>query len=268
MIARIQTGNNGAAMSDRKHPPEKSELVLSYLAVRQCLGLLGLSLPVSLYLYARVFGGAMQPSVSEFYYTAVGDWLVGTLCAIGVFLFAYKGYATRPPRLWLGDREIGRAAGLLAVIVALFPISADKALALCQLGSQTRRCAQIAPDGQVALSVSGFTNHPDALHLGAALGFFLCLAYFCFVLFPMGGKRSGGRPALSGEHATYYICGTLILIGLAMILLYFLVDAELHDRMKAGNWLFWWETLAIMAFSASWLAKGRFLQQPFGLRRG
>ena len=80
-------------MADQNQPPDKSDLVLSYLAVRQCLGLLGLSLPVSLYLYARVFGGAMQPSISEFYYTSMGDWLVGTLCAIGVFLFAYKGYA-------------------------------------------------------------------------------------------------------------------------------------------------------------------------------
>ena len=250
---------------------DHGELVLSYLAVRQCLGLLGLSLPLSLYLYARLFGGVMQPSISEFYYTAMGDWLVGTLFAIGVFLFAYKGYATRPPRLWFSDREAGRAAGLFVIAVALFPISADKALALCRLGSETARCANFATDvtTQSALWVTGFFGHPDALHLAAALGFLACLAYFCLVLFPMGGARSAsGRPALSREHLTYYFCGAMILLGIAMILVYFLVDPQTHARMQAGNWLFWWETLAVVAFSLSWLTKGRFLAHPFGLRRG
>ena len=168
----------------------------------------------------------------------------------------------------MGDREISRAAGLFAVIVALFPISADKALALCQLGKQTERCAQIAQDEKVVLNVTGFTRHPDALHLGAALGLFLCLAYFCFVLFPMGGKRAtSGRPALSREHSAYYICGGLILLGIAMIALYFKVSADLHAWMKAKNWLFWWETLAVMAFSVSWMTKGKFLERPFGIRR-
>ena len=53
--------------------------VMSYLAVRRALGLLGIALPLALYAYARPFGYGMQPSISEFYHTQMGDVVVGSL---------------------------------------------------------------------------------------------------------------------------------------------------------------------------------------------
>ncbi len=244
------------------------DLLLSYLAVRQALGLLGLSLPASLLVYAYLLKGGMQPSISDFYHTSMGDWLVGTLSAIGVFLFAYKGYATRPSRLWLGDREMSRIAGASAIGVALFPISADPAQALCRMGETVARCADLSP-GPGAMAISGFTWHGDALHLGFALIFFLCLAYFSLVLFPMGGARTPqGKPAPTPEHRIYRICGLVILAALVAIVAYVAGLDDALPVLRSANALFWAETVAVVAFSISWLTKGKFLRRPFGLRAG
>ncbi len=74
----------------------KDPRIMGYNSVRRALGLVGLGLPASLIFYALIVPGGMQPSISEFYYTAMGDVLVGSLCAIGIFLIAYKGYAREP----------------------------------------------------------------------------------------------------------------------------------------------------------------------------
>lgn len=50
----------------------------------------------------------LQGSVSGYYYTGVRDVLVGSLCAIGVFLFSYSGYDD-----W--DKWLTNAAGLFAI---------------------------------------------------------------------------------------------------------------------------------------------------------
>ena len=229
---------------------DDSDLVLSYLAVRQALGLVGLSLPLSLLIYAYGFGGGMQPSISDFYHSAMGDWLVPSHSAIGIFLIAYKGYATRPPRLWLGDREMSRIAGLSALGVALFPISAEPQWALCRKGETIGRCADLAPPGGVAMPVGGFTWHGDWLHLGFALIFFLALAYFALVLFPMGGARTPeGRPAPSPEHRTYRACGIVILLALAAIIAYVAGLDTAFPALKRADFLFWAETVAVVAFS-------------------
>ena len=253
-------------MADQTPVTNDKELVLSYIAVRQALGLIGLSLPASLLFYATVLGGGMQPSISDFYHSAMGDWLVGTLCAIGVFLIAYKGYATRPPRLWLGDREMSRIAGISAIGVALFPISAEPETALCRAGNAVGRCAELERQEPGIQPVSGFFGHGDWLHLGFALVFFLALAYFALVLFPMGGKRTPeGRPAPSPEHHTYRACGVIILISLVAIVAYVAGLSNALPILRQVDFLFWAETVAVVAFSVSWLAKGKFLRHPLGM---
>ncbi|MFV2038602.1 MAG: hypothetical protein ACC646_13515, partial [Paracoccaceae bacterium] len=140
--------------------------LMSYNAVRRAVGLVGLGLPVSLYLYARL-ARDMQPSISEFYYTAMGDILVGALSAIGVFLIAYKGYP-REKGERLSDLVLATFAGLGAIGVALFPTS-NKTGTTC------------APSACVQ---TGITGHPEWLHLGSAAVVFTAMALFCFFLFP------------------------------------------------------------------------------------
>ena len=240
------------------------DLILSFISVRQSLGFLGLALPTVLLLYARISGTGMHPSISEFYHTPMGDVLVGILAAIGIFLITYRGYTARP-WLYFTDREVSVAAGLAVIGVALLPVHPDNAWALCLGDTGLGRCAQFETGID---PVTGSYRHPSVLHLGSAAFFFLCLAYFCLVLFPMGGKRSiTGGPALSREHLTYYLCGGAILLSLAMLLRFFLADPEDQLRMTENAYVFIWEAVGVYAFAISWLTKGKFLRQPFGRQR-
>ena len=102
-----------------QHPLNNSgTLAWSYLALRKAIGGLGTSLPFVLSLGAIiVFKTGMQASLSDYYYTGMRDVFVGTLCAIGVFLFSYEGYTGKDDN----DNLVGNFAGVFAIGVALFP---------------------------------------------------------------------------------------------------------------------------------------------------
>ena len=105
------------------------------------------------------------------------------------------------------------------------------------------------------------------LHFAAAGVFFAALAYFCLVLFPMGGKRrADGSAALSLEHITYYACGMVLIAAILGGLAYLVLPFK--DQLRAVNYIFWIETAGVLAFSLAWLVKGDALKKPLGLRLG
>lgn len=237
-------------------------LDLHFLAVRQGIGLLGLILPLALYIYGRSGTGRMQPSISEFYYTAMGDVFMGCLVAIGVFLISYRGYRAKPARFPLGDRGTSIIAGLAALGVALLPAGVDPVVARCIVAAAPGPCAGTAPDPTLLTGLHFITG---PLHFACAGVFFAALAYFCLVLFPMGGqRRPEGGPALSVEHTTYYVCGTVLIASILAALAYLVLPFK--DQMRAVNYIFWVETAGVLAFSLAWLVKGDALRQPLGLR--
>jgi hypothetical protein len=68
-------------------------LVVSYLSVRRAIGGIGLALPVILGPVGwLVFGIEIQDNISSYYHTVLRDVFVGAMCAIGIFLFCYRGY--------------------------------------------------------------------------------------------------------------------------------------------------------------------------------
>ncbi len=76
--------------------------VISYRAIRKAIGIIGLLLPIAL-IEGKMYyfhDPGIQGSISSYYYTGMRDVLVGSLWAIGVFLFSYRGYdAPEGPRL-------------------------------------------------------------------------------------------------------------------------------------------------------------------------
>jgi hypothetical protein len=239
-------------------------LDLHFLAVRQGIGILGLILPTTLYLYGLTGEGRMQPSISELYYTAMGDVFVGCLVSIGVFLLTYRGYRAKPDRFPLGDRATSIIAGLAALGVALLPAGPDPAFARCIIGEMTGPCAGTLPDPTLMTGLHFITG---PLHFACAGVFFTALAYFCLVLFPMGGKRRpDGTPALSLEHLTYYVCGAVLIAAILAALAYLALPFK--DQMREVNYIFWVETAGVLAFSLAWLVKGDALKQPLGIRLG
>jgi len=235
-------------------PDSDPRLDLHFIAVRQGIGLLGLFLPLALFAYGQSGPGRMQPTISEFYFTAMGDVFVGTMVAIGVFLISYRGYRAMPKRFPLGDRATSIIAGLSALGVALFPAQPQPGFARCIEAGALKTCSTGLPDPTL---LTGLHHITGPLHLGSAALFFLALAYFCLVLFPMGGTPR------SAEHLIYRICGGVLLAAILAATLY--ATLPTLAPLRAFNFIFWVETAGVLAFAIAWLTKGKMLTRPLGM---
>ena len=219
-----------------QHSSNNSDtLVWSFLALRKAIGLLGTFLPLVLWFGALIFFGTrMQSSVSAYYHTGMGNVFVGTLCAIGVFFYAYKGYTKGRDK----DNKVGNFAGICAIGVALFPTE---------------------PSGGIDLPGT-FTG---SAHVVFAALLFLTLAYFSLVLFTRSHPGRPRSPEKQNRDRVYRVAGYTILasIGLIGILggvraLGF-VSQEVVQAVEAWNPAFWLESAALTAFGISWAVKGQ-----------
>src|SRR2546421_1522204 len=84
-----------AHLADTTPPSDEADRVLSYMGIRVSVGIVGFALPLVLFTSHFFFGSHHLPgSISAFYYTPMRNYFVGTLFALGVFLFSYR-YAPR-----------------------------------------------------------------------------------------------------------------------------------------------------------------------------
>lgn len=212
----------------------KDELVLSYHRVRNALGFLGIVLPFVLILGGLLTQGRIEPSISDFFHTALRDVFVGSLCAIGVFLISYRGYRKSDGE-WLSDDLIATVAGIAAFGVAFFPNETpdQKVETLTQLALGT----SISP----------------MFHYASASIFFFCLMLFCYVKFPKTAKPVRRR--------IYRWCGHVIALSLVGIVVssYFKINGGPVMQALVVDWrvVFWVEAAGIWAFAISWLVKGK-----------
>ncbi len=203
-----------------------SSLVLSYLELRRIVGILALGLPFILVIGKILLQGpGIEPSISDYYYTVMGDVFVGVLCAIGVFLLSYRGYEK-------ADDIAGNLACIFIVGVALFPTTPSQVLSHTQ-------------------EIIGY------IHYGFAAAFFLTLAYFCLVLFR---KTNPSKPMTQRKiwrNRVYVVCGYLILLCIALLACYGLwFHGTVIDRFDP---VFWLESIAVITFGFSWFVKGEGL---------
>jgi hypothetical protein len=227
-------GNTSFHKNHRGHPimtpandsASQRSFVLSYMALRQAIGILGVGLPFVLVIGKVLLDGpGIQPSISDYYYTGMRDVFVGTLCAIGVFLMSSRGYERR-------DDIAGDLACAFALGLALFPTTPG-------------------PDPTEADMVVGY------LHYGFAAAFFLTLSYFCLALFRKTDPSKPMTPRKRLRNKVYAGCGSTMLGALALLAMYGLFLQETAvSRLEP---VFWLETLAIIAFGLSWLTKGEAL---------
>jgi hypothetical protein len=196
---------------------QKREQIRSYLALRKCVGLIGMLLPFVLMLgVLLVFDEkAVRRTISLYYHTGMRDVFVGAVCAIALFMFFYKGRDN-----W--DDWTGNFAGLFAVGIALFPTVAQK------------------PYNCIA-----------KVHFICAIAFFVLLVVFTLVLFPR--KDGNPKPRKLLRNVIYYVCGSIMVACLGAILIFMgFFDA----RFPESAFVFWAETVALVAFGISWLVKG------------
>lgn len=205
-----------------------SSLVLSYLALRRAIGILGIGLPFVLVIGTLVLqGSGLEPSISDYYYTIMRNVLVGTLCAIGVFLMSYHGYERE-------DHIAGDLACGFAIGVALFPTVP-------------------ACDPTHTQMIIGY------VHYGFAAALFLTLAYFCLCLFRKTTPGVPMTPRKIIRNRVYTACGYIILLSILLLAGYGLFLR--HTPVGQLRPVFWLEATAVVAFGTSWLVKGEALLQ-------
>jgi hypothetical protein len=215
--------------SSQNNDPNQ-QLVISYLALRRGVGIIGIMLPIVLTTGMLVLSKCsfIQPSISDYYYTRVGSFLVGALCAVGLFLFSYKGYDRK-------DMIAGKLASLFAIAIAFFPTGGPDADSTCNF-----------------LHRKGISWVSTVHDISAAL-FFLTLAYFSLFLFTI--KSDNPTPRKLMRNKIYKVCGYTILLCIVLLLLYFKIPA-IHSLLKDYYPVFALETIALWAFGISWLTKG------------
>jgi hypothetical protein len=199
-----------------------NSLVVSYLDLRKAVGIIGMALPFVLIIGKMAAeGGGIQSSISNYYHTAMRDVFVGSLCAIAVFLGAYRGYG----RI---DNIAGNLACVFALGVALFPT--------------------------VPINPSEYQIAIGQLHITFAALLFLILAFFALFLFRKTTPNKRPTPQKLLRNKIYAICGSIIVVCVLLALSLNLLP--LTSPIFKLSPLFWLESLAIFSFGVSWLVKG------------
>jgi hypothetical protein len=209
-------------------------MVLSYLALRLFVGAIGVLLPWVLLIGNWALGDGTEPSLSGYYYTPMRNVFVGALCALAIFLIAYKGYD-------LADSTITNIAGAATVGVALFPTTPFGGTGhLVVIGDCHLVFAGIAFAMLAVMALRFAKSQPTPPGLsfwrraGYALGF-------------TGGTDSV-RPLW--KTVLYRICGFAILAALALVY---------PGSRVWGDSLLALEIIMLTAFGLSWFVKGQKL---------
>jgi hypothetical protein len=172
----------------------------SYLALRKAVGWIGILLPfVLMFGNFLIFNGNIPLfNISTYYYTGMRDVYVGAMCAIGLFLFFYKGYDR-----W--DDWAGNIAGFCAFCIAWFPTT--------KIGPQ---------------------DLAGRIHFNAASIFFVILACFSLFLFTRKGENPT-RQKLK-RNKIYIACGVVMVVCLIAVRIYFSFLQEIYPASPFVFW--------------------------------
>ena len=225
-----------------KQKEADNELVVSFLALRNLIGISGMLLPIVLTLFTprAEQDKVMEHSISEYYYTKNGDLFVVLLSVIGVFLLTYKGY----DRFW--ERTLTLVAGFCGIGIAFFPTATSMGNSLSI--------------HKVRKEVPEFFGLVQWHFIFATL-FFISLALISLIYFrkkDISAVSIDERKKKQKEkrNLVYMICGWTMLISIALMILYFVIDPPALRNMPV---VFILETVAVEAFGISWITKGQTL---------
>lgn len=197
--------------------------------LRKVLGILGIALPFLCIIGGYFFAdSAIKNSISAYYHSNMQDIFVGILICYGLFLLTYRGYDIR-------DNLLSSVTGIFAILIALFPCT---------------DCIK-DPTGlygvfQVSPEVS------DIFHVISAVSFFSLLAYISICLFTMSNKEQLSKQKKK-RNLVYKICGYTIIGVIAISLIVMIIDKPF---LKESTFVFFAETIMLLAFGTSWLVKG------------
>jgi cytochrome b561 len=212
----------------------KNPAVLSYYLMRRAVGLMALTLPLALAsgsILADLLGPAhalphplLQRSMSDYYYTPMRDYYVGSLCAIGAFLASSRGYD-------LLDEITGYLAGFFTFGVAFCPSFDPRGARFTRLDVEF---------GYIHSVLAGLM--------------FLTLACICIFLFRKSSPEKPFTRRKRHRNRIYGVCGLVLVV--CMVAMVILTLRSVIERRHPSHWLFWFEAVALGAFGVAWLTKG------------
>jgi len=221
-----------------------STLDVSYLNLRLCIGVLGVALPFILRIGSAIFPPDPY-SVSAYYYSAMRNILVASLCVLGTFLLTYQGYDKL-------DSRITNVCGAATIGVALFPTS-NPGFKPTWVGHVHPVLAGIALAGQALMALQ-FTQ--SAPRDGAARWLDDVKRMLRALIFRYAQRAYGEPGKKLTRNRVYSACTWLIIIGVVLAL----AQNFWPGSVKAETqWLFWFESLSIASFGVAWLVKGETL---------
>ena len=225
----------------------------SSYTLRKTVGILGMSMPLLLYISLYIDAGLPQPleSISHYYYTRASGVFVAVLSTLAIFLMIYKGKS-------VVDLLVSLVAGVAALMVVFFPTD-NLAPACCDL---TKR---------YAVTYLKDSDSRTLFHYISAGVFLGCLAYMSFFLFTRSDKpRHLRSPEKVLRNRIYRVCGVLMVLAMALMFFGGFLEWIPEDRYSGNKLTFWMETVAVEAFGFSWLVKGETLfrdrQRPVSLK--
>lgn len=216
------------------HPAEIA--LTSQDTLRKTVGILGMLLPVLLFLTLWIDLGHTHPmeSISHYYHTRASGVFVIVVSMMAVFLMIYKGY--KPI-----DFYTSTIAGVCAMLLLLFPTGNIKSVACCD----SYAVSQLKP-----------SDFREIFHLATAGIFLAALAFMSLFLFTQSdkGKLDRGR-AKRRRNRIFRTCGGVMIAALLTIIAGFTLDGfqPFYDEHQMT---FWMESLAVWAFGFSWFVKG------------
>lgn len=204
--------------------------------IRKIIGFLGITLPPLLYLTLWIASGHWQPlpSVSHYYFTRVSGVFIIIICLIATFLILYKGRAKI-------DFIVSAISGIFALLMLLFPT-----------GNLSPECCN--PQMTYAVTQLSDSAVRFYFHYTCAAIFLTGLAGMSLFLFTKTNQaQPGARKKL--RNVIYVACGIVMILSMLAILAG-TIGIIPKDFYLAHHLTFWFETLAIEAFSFSWMVKG------------
>jgi hypothetical protein len=207
---------------------------MSYYTQRVIIGILGMMLPVILLISTFLEGGLehLQVSISNFYYTNRGDFLVGVLCVLAVFLFSYTGPNDEKLDYW-----VSTIAAVCALGVAFYPTEIKEPITKHNIHIESTYTPLIKNFGE--------------WHLLFGVLFFVAISFMCLFLFT---KEPKGTRNWLKRRIIYILCGIIMLLSVIIIAIY-MIGIKCDDCTVT----FWGESVALFFFGIAWLTKGEAL---------
>ncbi|WP_041693932.1 MULTISPECIES: hypothetical protein [Emticicia] len=207
--------------------------------LRILVGVLGMLLPLLLWLLLLIQNGVQSPmdSISHYFYTRAGTIFTIIVSLLAIFLLVYKGYEPI-------DFILSSIAGVCALLLLYFPtsnITCDTNLINCDY------IITHLNDNEIRIKF-------HFIMAGMFLGSLALMSIFLFTK-KKGDPEGLVLPELKGEKIIFVICGLLMLLSMLIIATncFGIFSKTEFDHY---NLTFWFEVIALEAFGFSWFVKG------------